>query len=223
MLYNEEHFGNNKNTSALCLSQTFFPALPLSPLARIQCHMWLSSSSHRSQHVTPAHDIIWPSSRQSFPDLRWGGPLKRACCVTQRLSHMLLKCKKRHYFQYAAFWKLLGSLCETALVCPLWFYFWACIIPAIPVTRDKGWHWKTHKQRKRKSVDCMCVFVCVLVQMGVDERLLSGAVNVIHTGINRQASLPCRRGCCHITAVITQSLVSSVCVCVCVPAQWRLI
>lgn len=39
-------------------------------------------------------------------------------------------------------------------------------------------------------MDCMCVFVCVLLQMGVDERLLSRAVNVIYAGINRQASLP---------------------------------
>nr|XP_019965779.1 PREDICTED: uncharacterized protein LOC109644772 [Paralichthys olivaceus] len=43
-----------------------------------------------------------------------------------------------------------------------------------------------------------------------DERLLGGAVNVIHAGINRQASLPGRQEGSHIAAVITQSLGASV-------------
>lgn len=67
----------------------------------------------------------------------------------------------------------------------------------------------------------MCVFVCVLLQMGVDERLLSRAVNVIYAGINRQASLPSRQGCIHIATAITQSLISPVCGCtfMCVRVQ----
>lgn len=73
-----------------------------------------------------------------------------------------------------------------------------------------------HTNKVRGNLWIVCLFVCVLFQMGVDERLLSGAVNVIHAGINRQASLPGRQKCSHIAAVITQSLVSSVCVCVCV-------
>lgn len=67
--------------------------------------VWLSSSSHRSQHVTPAHDIIWPSSRQSFPDLQWCGSLKQACCVTQW---------KVALFQICCLWKLLCSLWNCA-------------------------------------------------------------------------------------------------------------
>lgn len=70
---------------SISLSQpSFFPALPLSPLARIQCHMWLCSSSHPSQHVTPAHDIICILVRQSFLDIQRCSPLKQACCVTRR-------------------------------------------------------------------------------------------------------------------------------------------
>lgn len=44
--------------------------LPLWPSHfQIQCHMWLSSSSRPSQHVTAAHDIIWPPSPRPFPHL----------------------------------------------------------------------------------------------------------------------------------------------------------